>query len=106
GRIPQIASCMNAARMTRLIHLFARLYPRPWRERYGAEYQALLDDVHLEDVRPAAWIAADVFTGAIAMQMRTWKSWKIAAVPALLGLAVIAGLFFEMPTTYISNAII
>jgi hypothetical protein len=31
---------MNA----RLAHLLVRLYPRPWRERYGAEFQALLED--------------------------------------------------------------
>ena len=27
---------------TRLAHLLVRLYPRPWRERYGAEFEALL----------------------------------------------------------------
>ncbi len=26
----------------RLAHLLVRLYPRPWRERYGAEFEALL----------------------------------------------------------------
>jgi hypothetical protein len=26
----------------RLAHLLMRLYPRPWRERYGAEFEALL----------------------------------------------------------------
>lgn len=31
---------MNA----RLAHLLVRLYPRPWRERYGTEFQALLED--------------------------------------------------------------
>jgi hypothetical protein len=29
--------------MSRLIHFLARLYPRSWRERYGAEYAALLE---------------------------------------------------------------
>ena len=27
-----------------LARLLARLYPRPWRERYGAEFEALLLD--------------------------------------------------------------
>src|ERR1700733_9326620 len=28
----------------RLAHLLVRLYPRAWRERYGAEFEALLQD--------------------------------------------------------------
>ena len=28
----------------RLARLLVRLYPRPWRERYGAEFEALLED--------------------------------------------------------------
>jgi hypothetical protein len=27
----------------RLVHLLVRLYPRPWRERFGAEFEALLE---------------------------------------------------------------
>ena len=28
---------------SRLAHLLVCLYPRPWRERYGAEFKALLE---------------------------------------------------------------
>lgn len=87
--------------MSRLIHLFSLMYPRAWRMRYGVEYAALL-----EDVRPDARTAVDVLSGALTMQMRTWKSWKVVAVSAVFGAAVIAGLFMEMPTRYISSAII
>jgi hypothetical protein len=31
--------------MSRLIRFIARFYPRSWRERYGAEFTALLEDV-------------------------------------------------------------
>jgi capsular polysaccharide biosynthesis protein len=87
--------------MSRLIHLLARLYPRSWRERYGAEYAALL-----EDVRPDGRTAANVFIGALAMQIRNWKSWGILAASALFGAAIIASLFVAMPKTYASTAIL
>jgi hypothetical protein len=87
--------------MSRLIDFFARLYPRSWRERYGAEYAALL-----EEVRPDGRTAADVFIGAFAMQIRNWKSWGILAASTFFGGAVIAGLFVAMPTTYASKAVL
>jgi len=87
--------------MSRLIHFLARLYPRSWRQRYGAEFEALL-----EDVRPDGRTAANVLTGALAMQVRTWKSWGILAVSALVGAAVVAGLFVAMPKSYVSNAVV
>jgi capsular polysaccharide biosynthesis protein len=87
--------------MSRMIRFLARLYPRSWRERYGAEYAALL-----EDVRPDGRTAANVLTGALAMQVRNWKSWGILAGSALLGAAVIAGLFVAMPNSYVSSAVL
>jgi uncharacterized protein involved in exopolysaccharide biosynthesis len=87
--------------MSRLIHFLARLYPRSWRERYGAEYAALLDDV-----RPDGRTAANVFLGALAMQIRNWKSWEILAASALFGVAIIPGLSVAMPKTYASRAIL
>ncbi len=87
--------------MSRLIHFLARLYPRSWRERYGAEYAALL-----EDVRPNGRTAANVLTGAIAMQIRTWKSRGILAASVFFGAAVISGLFVAMPNSYVSKAVL
>ena len=37
----------------RLAHLLTRLYPRPWRERYGEEFESLLRDSH-GDLRTSA----------------------------------------------------
>jgi uncharacterized protein involved in exopolysaccharide biosynthesis len=87
--------------MSRLIHLFAWLYPRSWRERYGAEFSALL-----EDVRPDGRTAVNVLTGALAMQVRSWKSWKIFAASAVFGAIVVAALFAEFPKTYVSSAVV
>jgi capsular polysaccharide biosynthesis protein len=87
--------------MIRLIHFFARLYPRSWRQRYGAEFDALL-----EEVRPDGRALANVLTGALAMHIRVWKSWKIFALAVLVGAAVIAGLFAAIPNDYVSRAIV
>jgi len=87
--------------MSRVIRFIARLYPLAWRRRYGVEFDALL-----EDVRPDGRTAADVFGGAIAMQIGNWKSWGILAVAALFGAAVIAGLFVANPKVYASKAVL
>jgi hypothetical protein len=54
--------------MKRLIRLAAKLYPRNWRDRYGEEFAALLDDIH-----PAGRVAFDVLTGATLMQIRRFR---------------------------------
>jgi hypothetical protein len=59
--------------MKRLIRFAAKMYPHAWRERYGEEFEALLDDAGT-DVR----IALDVFCGAIVMQIQRW--WKAGSV--------------------------
>jgi hypothetical protein len=43
----------------KLAHLLVRLYPRPWRERYGAEFEALLQsgDGGLRAAANVAWSA-------------------------------------------------
>jgi capsular polysaccharide biosynthesis protein len=87
--------------MSRLIRFIARLYPRSWRQRYGAEFDALL-----EDVRPDGPTVANVLTGALVMHIRTWKSWKILGVAAMFGAAVVAGLFAAIPKSYVSKAVV
>lgn len=50
--------------MKRLIKLAAKLYPGPWRERYGMEFDALLDQA------PCAWRAFwNVLWGAVRMNL-------------------------------------
>ncbi len=67
--------------MKLLIRFAARLYPRSWRERYGAEFDALLDDL---GANPR--IALNVLTAAINMQVLRLK--KIASA-VLLGAAAL-----------------
>jgi hypothetical protein len=63
--------------MKLLIRLAAKLYPRSWRARYGAEFDALLDDIGA-DFRTAC----DVLTGAVAMHVQQYKTVGSAALPA------------------------
>jgi hypothetical protein len=37
----------------RLAHMLVRLYPQPWRERYGAEFEAHLETALAAFVRQA-----------------------------------------------------
>jgi uncharacterized protein involved in exopolysaccharide biosynthesis len=86
--------------MRRAIRLAMRLYPAAWRERYGREFEALL-----EDVQPGGRELWDVAAGAMKMQMMTWSWRKTAAAFALAG-AVVAGVVaLRTPDTYISTAV-
>lgn len=87
--------------MRRAIRVAMRLYPRAWRERYGREFEALL-----EDVGPGWRELWDVVTGALKMQMMTWTWTKTAAAFALAG-AVVAGVVaVRTPNQYISTAVV
>ncbi len=55
--------------MKRLIRLAARMYPKPWGDRYGDELEALLDDMG----GGGGWVAFNVLAGAILMQVRSWR---------------------------------
>jgi uncharacterized membrane protein HdeD (DUF308 family) len=55
--------------MRRLIEFFAKLYPKWWRDRYGVEFDALL-----EDAGASVQTAFNVFSGAFLMQLRTWAN--------------------------------
>ncbi len=63
--------------MKRLIYWVAKMYPQAWRERYGEEFEALLDDAGT-----GMGIACNVLMGAVMMQFHRWKA---------LGLAVLLG---------------
>ena len=61
----------DAAR--RVANRIIRLYPRPWRRRYGAEMQAILDEI------PIRWSqVADLARGAV----REWLSPRAFGWPA------------------------
>jgi hypothetical protein len=80
----------------------ARLYPKDWRERYGAEFDALLDDA-----KPRWRDLADVLRGAFIMQMTSWKSYgKIAAATAFAGAVLALGASFLVANRYESRAVL
>ncbi len=86
--------------MRQWLQFAARLYPRPWRERYAAEFEALLCGV--EPVWSDLW---DVLRGAAAMQLKTWSSYlKLAGAVALLGVAVALAASLAAPKAYVSSA--
>jgi capsular polysaccharide biosynthesis protein len=78
-----------------------RLYPAAWRERYGAEFAALLEDVG------AGWrVLADVVLGGVRMRMMAWTWWKTAAAFAVAGAAVAGVLAVRTPDAYVSTAVV
>lgn len=84
--------------MRRLIPVLASMYPRPWRERYGEEFLALLEDIH-----PSPTTAFNIFTGAIGMQLRNWSYGWMLAISAALAVAAFAALLVAVPKTYVSQ---
>ncbi len=85
--------------MKRTMRFFARLYPPSWRERYGAEFDALL-----EDAKPSVRDAFDVLWGALKMQMTTWSFGRITLAGSLAGILVAAAIFFALPVSYVSHS--
>ncbi len=80
----------------------ARMYPRVWRERYGAELEALLDEME-----PAGSDLFDVLRGAVIMQVRTISSYvRLAGAIALAGVAVTAVAGLVLPGHYVSSSVI
>jgi hypothetical protein len=64
--------------MNRLIRLAARMYPRAWRERYGEEFEALLDDAGAD-----GRAASNVLVGAVLMHFQRRKKMGAAALLAI-----------------------
>ena len=76
--------------MKRLIQFVARLYPKSWRERYGSEFAALL-----EEVNPDWRTSVDILRGALEMQITIWSFNKILLAAGLAGaLAAFAASFW------------
>ena len=87
--------------MRGLIRFLSRLYPTAWRERYGAEFAALL-----EDVEPDWRTLLDIVKGALEMRMGTWNLATISATTGLIGALVALGVSFVMPLRYASVAVL
>lgn len=78
--------------MRRLIVVLARLYPRWWRDRYGTEFDALI-----EDDRANVAAAFNVLTGAVFMHLRTVAqqrplsgNWYLLAFSGIVQVAISA----------------
>ena len=88
--------------MRRWIALSAYLYPRAWRERYGGEFDALLEDA------AADWRQLwNVTYGAFAMQLTNGMAYlKAAGGLALAGgiLALVAS--YRVPPRYVSSTVV
>ncbi len=77
---------------SRLAHLLVFLYPRPWRERYGAEFEALLHNGGggLRTWANVVWSAfhEHVFpTPGLNTEHSQFQSWCVRAPWAMFGLA-------------------
>jgi hypothetical protein len=84
----------------RALEWAARLYPGRWRQRYGTEFGALLEE------SDAGWVGmADVLKGALAMQMRSWSIWKFVAACAVIGAAIAGLVSWGAPKVYVSSAV-
>jgi hypothetical protein len=84
----------------RWIALAARLYPRSWRERYGHEFDALLEDAS------ADWRQLrNVLSGALSMQLANYLSYlKAGGATAVAGAILAIALSYRVPPRYVSSA--
>lgn len=87
--------------MKRLARFFARLYPAPWRARYGDEFDALLDDS-----KPGVREAFDISMGAITTQVTNWSFGRITLVGFLAGAACALAFAFSIPNRWESEALL
>jgi len=76
-----------------------KLYPAWWRQRYGRELEALLEDSGSRD----AW---DLFRGAMEIQMKTWSFGRFVTVCCIAGVVLAGTVAFSMPYRYRSTAVL
>jgi uncharacterized protein involved in exopolysaccharide biosynthesis len=87
--------------MKRILKLLARIYPTAWHQRYGAEFEALL-----EDRNPRLRDIFDILIEAMKMQFRSWSFVRITLACSILGALTAAALSFAVPPQYISQTAI
>lgn len=81
----------------------ARLYPRAWRERYGEEFAATIED--LPEGRARWTTVGDILRGALFMRVRRGVTW-MAVMGGLAGLVIAAGVGLEIPDRYVTGAVV
>jgi hypothetical protein len=85
--------------MKRLLRWLIRLYPRAWRERYGNEFEALIED------SPPRWrMIFDLLKGAFTMQFAMPNMARVLAVMTIAGLAAGFGISYAVKPRYESHA--
>jgi hypothetical protein len=85
--------------MKSLARFLIRLYPATWRERYGEEFETLLED------SASGWPAIfDLLKEAIRMQLSAPAFPKLALMLSAAGLAVGLAISFMVTPRYISEA--
>lgn len=87
--------------MRRWIGVLLRLYPAVWRERYGVEFSALLEEVPLRDAD--FW---NVFLEAIKMQISTWTAKRILLTSTLGCVVLAAAVALRLPNWYLTTAVL
>jgi hypothetical protein len=85
--------------MRRIAQSLVRLYPANWRERYGEEFETLLDDCS------PGWPGIyDLVKGAIKMQLSVPAFPKLALILSITGLLAGLAISFAVAPTYVSTA--
>ncbi len=85
--------------MMRVARFLIRLYPAHWRERYGEEFETLLED------SPAGLSSLlDLLKGAIKMQLNVPSFPKLAVLLGVAGLLIGGGISFLVTPRYVSSA--
>jgi uncharacterized protein involved in exopolysaccharide biosynthesis len=82
----------------RLLKLLSMLYPPAWRNRYGTEFEVLL-----EDTPPRTRDAFNILWEAIKMQMTRRSFVKIVLPCSIAGALVAAAISFTVPPLYVSQ---
>jgi hypothetical protein len=84
--------------MRTLMHWAAKLYPATWRQRYGAEFDSLLDDVN-----PTWTHVADVCRGGLAMQLLRGRMISIVTGFGMAGAIVVGTAAAARPDEFASR---
>ena len=81
----------------------ARLYPRAWRERYGEEFAAMIEDLPAGRAR---WTTVgDILRGALFMRVRRGVM-GMAVMGGLAGLLIAVGIGLAIPDRYVTGALV
>ena len=87
--------------MRRLLRLSANLYPRRWRDRYGEEFLALL-----EDAEPRWSDVWNVIGESLLARSKDMNARKAIFIGTLVTLLIVLAIVARTPATYTSTSVI